>query len=45
MCLDKYQKSSASDYPKPRDMVNGSKDCRNLKGGTFIIFIDHCGNN
>ena len=40
--LDKYQKSSATEYPWTSNMVKRLKNCINLNGGMFIIFIDHC---
>ena len=43
--LDKYKKSTASVWPWKSNMVNGPKNCYNLNGGTFIIFIDHCEGN
>ena len=39
--LDKYLKSTVSQYPSPSNMVNDLKDCSNDHGGTFIILIDH----
>ena len=41
--LDKYLKSAASHYPSTSNMVNALKHCSNIQGGTFTIFIDHCG--
>ena len=38
--LDKYKKSNGSEYPCKSNMANLPKICRNLNGGTFIIFID-----
>ena len=43
--LDKYQKSSATEYPWTSNMVKRLKNCINLNGGMFIIFIDHCERN
>ena len=43
--LDKYQKTSACEYPWTSKMVNRPKNCLNLNGGMFIIFIDHCESN
>ena len=40
--LDKYQKTSACEYPWTSKMVSRPKNCLNLNGGMFIIFIDHC---
>ena len=39
--LDKYQKSTASEYRWTSNMVKGPKQCYNLNGCTFIKFIDH----
>ena len=39
--LDKYQKSTASEYRWTSNMVKGPKQCYNLNRGTFIKFIDH----
>ena len=44
-CLDNYKKSTASEYPWTKNMVNGSKHRSNLNGETFIKFIDHCKGN
>ena len=41
--LDKYQKSTALEYPWTSNMVNRLKNIWNLNRGTFIIFIDHWG--
>ena len=40
--LDKRLKSYISEDPSTRDMVNGAKNCWNLKASTFTTFIDHC---
>ena len=37
---EKCKKSTASECSWTRKMVNGPKNCRNLNGGTLIIFID-----
>ena len=39
--LDKYLKSTVSEYPLTKNMVNALKHCSNDHGGTFIILIDH----
>ena len=43
--LDKYQKSTASEYSWTSNMVNGPIHCSNLIGGTFNTFINHCERN
>ena len=37
--LDKCLKSLVSEDPSTSNMVNGSKNCSNLNGSTFIIFL------
>ena len=39
--LDQCLKSLVSEDPSKRNMVNGPKNCSNLKDSTFKIFIDH----
>ena len=43
--LDKYQKGNALEFPWTSNMFNRLKNILSLKGGTFIIFIDHCEGN
>ena len=43
--LDKCLKSRVSEDCWTEKMANGSKNCRNLNGSIFTIFIDHCGGN
>ena len=43
--LDKYQKSTASEYPWTSNMVYAPKHCSNLNDGSFSIFIDYCEGN
>ena len=37
--LDKCLKSAVSQYPSTSNMLNGSKYCSNLNGGTFFILL------
>ena len=39
--LDKCLKNPVSEDPLAINMVNGIKQCRNLNGTPFNIFIDH----
>ena len=43
--LDQCLKSCVSKVPRTHNMANGSKQCCNLNGSTFTIFINHCGGN
>ena len=43
--LDKYQKGNDLEFPWTSNMFNRLKNILSLKGGTFIIFIDHCEGN
>ena len=43
--LDKCLRSPVSEEPSTNDMVNGCKNCSNLKASTFTIFINHCEGN
>ena len=42
MALDKYLKSTVSQYPSTGNIVNALKNCTNLHGAIFTIFIDRC---
>ena len=42
MPLDKYLKSTVSQYPSTGNMGNALKNCTNLHGAIFTIFIDRC---
>ena len=43
--LHKCLKSRVLEDPSTEKMANGSKNCRNLNGSTFTIFINHCEGN
>ena len=43
--LYKCLKCPLSAEPLTGNMVNGPKECLNINGSTFIIFIDHCEGN
>ena len=43
--LDKCLKNRVSEDPWKSKMLNGIKQCWNLNGTTFTIFIDHCEGN
>ena len=45
MLLDKCLKSSVSEDPSKRSMVNRPKNCSNQNHNTFSIFIDQCEGN
>ena len=42
MLLDKCLKSRVSKDRSTSNLINGIKQCWNLKNPTFNIFIDHC---